>query len=70
VPELLRRVHRVDALRCEPCGGRVTVLAVITDRGVIAAILTCLGPPASAPPIAPARDPPATDRDPDLEDRA
>jgi hypothetical protein len=46
------------------------VLAVITDRGVIAAILTCLGLPASAPPIAPARDPPATDRDPDLEDRA
>ena len=52
--ELLLRVFREDVLRC-PCGGRRVVLAFITEKKVIHAILEHLGVPTTGPPIAPAR---------------
>jgi hypothetical protein len=53
--ELLQRVFEVDALRCPRCGGRMRVLAAITDPMVAARILRCLALPARAPPLATAR---------------
>ena len=56
--DLLKRVFAVDALNCDRCGGRREVLALITDGTVVRAILTCLGLPADAPVVHPARGPP------------
>ena len=53
---LLRRVYLVDILAC-PCGGRRSVVADINDPTVVAAILTHLGLPTEAPPLARARSP-------------
>ena len=52
--ELLQRVFLEDVLAC-PCGGRRTVIAFITKRTVVKAILEHLGLPTTGPPIAPAR---------------
>jgi hypothetical protein len=53
---LLRRVHQEDVLAC-PCGGRRRVVADISEREAIVAILTHFGIPTEPPPIARARDP-------------
>ena len=53
--ELLSRVFKVDVLKCENCGGRMTVLAFLTGRAVVKKILEHLGLPATGPPKAPAR---------------
>ena len=53
--ELLSRVFKVDVLQCENCGGRMTVLAFLTERAVVKKILEHLGLPATGPPKAPAR---------------
>ena len=53
---LLKRVHDVDALAC-PCGGRLRVIALITEPEVVVAILTSLHLPTEPPPIARARSP-------------
>src|SRR5439155_20161665 len=53
--ELLSRVFNVDVLECENCGGRLTVLAFLTERTVVTKILEHLGLPATGPPKAPAR---------------
>ena len=50
--KLLQRVFEVDALRCPRCGGRMRVLAAITDPMVAARILRCLALPSRAPPLA------------------
>ncbi len=55
--ELLERVFRFDVLRCERCGGRMTVLAFLTDRGSVKKVLEHLGLPTTGPPIAKARRP-------------
>lgn len=52
--ELLQRVFREDVLVC-PCGGRRRVLAFITDRAVVKAMLEHLRLPTTAPPVMPAR---------------
>jgi hypothetical protein len=52
--ELLQRVFLEDVLAC-PCGGRRRVIAFITERTVVKAILEHLGLPTTGPPIAPAR---------------
>jgi len=52
---LLRRVFAVDVLECPDCGGRMRILAAIHPPDATRAILECLGLPARAPPIAPAR---------------
>ncbi len=51
---LLKRVHDVDALAC-PCGGRLRVIALITEPEVVVAILSALHLPTAPPPIARAR---------------
>lgn len=51
--ELLRRVYAEDVLDCPHCGGRLTVLAAITQPDVVAAILAHLGIETSLPPRAP-----------------
>jgi hypothetical protein len=54
--QLLRRIHWVDVLAC-PCGGRRAIVADISERDVVVAILAHLGLPTEAPPIARARSP-------------
>ena len=44
-------------LLCCPCGGRRRIIADVTEREVIVAILEHLGLAADAPPVARARDP-------------
>ena len=56
--ELLRRVFARDALRCDRCGGRRDLIALIRDPFVVRRILTHLGLSAEPPPRAPARAPP------------
>jgi hypothetical protein len=53
---LLRRVYLEEVLAC-PCGGRRRVIADITDRDVIVAILQHLGLPTEPPRVARARSP-------------
>jgi hypothetical protein len=60
---LLRRSFQVDVMACARCGGRLRVLAVITERESVRRILAHLGLPPDPPPLARARDP--TD---DMED--
>jgi hypothetical protein len=55
---LLLRVFRVDVLQCDRCGGRMRLLAFITDPDVTRAILVHLGLLSAAPVPKPARDPP------------
>ena len=53
--ELSAERNRLDVLKCENCGGRMTVLAFLTERAVVKKILEHLGLPATGPPKAPAR---------------
>ena len=53
---LIRRVYLEDVLSC-PCGGRRRIVAEISEREPIVAILTHLGLPTQPPPVARARDP-------------
>jgi len=55
--ELLRRVFAIDILVCARCGGKMKLLACISDEKIAARILSHLGLPASSPPLAPARLP-------------
>ncbi len=48
--ELLQRVHAVDLFACPDCGGRMRIIAAITQTTVIRAILRACGLPA-APPV-------------------
>lgn len=49
--DLLRRVFEVDALRCPDCGGRMRLIAAITEPEVARRILECLALPPRAPPL-------------------
>ena len=51
---LMERVFELDVLACPRCGGRMRILAAIDSPDAIHKILTCLGLPTRAPPIAPA----------------
>ena len=53
--DLLQRVFEVDALCCPRCGGRMRVLAAITEADVAQRILACLNLPTRAPPLARSR---------------
>ena len=55
--ELLGRVFEVDILACPDCGGRLSLVATIAQRGVIEKILAHLGLPVELPSLAPARSP-------------
>jgi hypothetical protein len=58
--ELLKRVHRVDALACG-CGGRLEFIALILEEGAARNILASVGLPTEPPPIARARSPDCVD---------
>jgi hypothetical protein len=60
--DLLRRVFRADVERCA-CGGRLRLVAYVTDPVEAARYLKHVGLPASAPAIAPARAPPRAEFD-------
>jgi hypothetical protein len=64
---LLRRSFDVDVMACAKCGGRLRVLAVITEREPVRRILAHLDLPTEAAPLAHARDP--TDDLDDVEQR-
>jgi hypothetical protein len=53
----LRRVFAQDVLRCD-CGGRRSVVALVTDATRARGLLTTLGLPTEPATFAPARDPP------------
>lgn len=53
--DLLLRVFEVDALCCPRCGGRMRVLAAITEPSLAGPILGCLNLPTRAPPLAVSR---------------
>jgi hypothetical protein len=55
--ELLRRVFRSEVDRCA-CGGRLKLVAFVTEPAEARRYLTHVGLPAAAPRIAPARAPP------------
>ena len=55
---LLSRVFDVDGPLCPACGGRLRLLAALTDSGSIRPYLKGVGRPADPPPIDPARPPP------------
>ena len=57
------RVFEVDALKCEHCGGKMKILAAITQPAAIAGILKALSLPTEAPSFHPARAPPQTEFD-------
>ena len=59
--ELLRRRFATDLLQCPRCHGRMRVLALITDRPVVAQILEHLGLSTTGPPLAPPRRSPQLD---------
>jgi hypothetical protein len=52
---LLARVWAIDVTECPACGGRMKVVAAVTDPCSIRRYLEGVGLPARAPPIAPAR---------------
>lgn len=54
---LLARVG-IDALKCPRCGGRMRILAAITEPAVIRHILEHLGLPTEPPSLSPPRGPP------------
>ena len=54
----MRRVFGLDVLKCDRCGSRRRLIAVIDQREVIVKILEHLGLPSAAPEPAPARPPP------------
>ena len=53
--DLLRRVFRVDVTECPACGGRMRIIAALTEPRSIQRYLEGVGLPSRAPPIAPAR---------------
>ena len=56
--ELMRRVFGLDVLRCRVCRTHRRLVALITERTVIVAILAHLGLETDPPAIQPARAPP------------
>jgi hypothetical protein len=54
---LMRRSFDVDVLACAKYGGRLRVLAVITEPEPVRRFLAHLGMTSDAPPLARARDP-------------
>ena len=62
--DLLRRVFRIDVTQCPACGGRMRIVAALTEPRSIQRYLEGVGLPSRAPPIAPARPHPQHEFDP------
>jgi hypothetical protein len=56
--QLLRRTFGIDVETCPRCGGRMRLLALVTEPKNVARFLRHLGEPTEPPRRAPARDPP------------
>ena len=63
---LLARVFQFDVTECPACGGRMQIVAAVTDARSIGRYLEGVGLPSRAPPIAPARPPPQQEFDLEL----
>ena len=59
--QLLKRVFNIDVTVCSKCTGKMKIIAAIEDPKVIKKILNHIGLPSTAPRLAPARGPPASD---------
>ena len=55
---LLARVFKTEVDRCPACGGKMKIIAFITEPASVQRYLEGEGLPTEAPPIAPARAPP------------
>jgi hypothetical protein len=62
---LLARVFQFELTVCDQCGGKVKIVAAVTDPGSIGRHLEGVGLPARAPPIAPHRPHPQREFDMD-----
>jgi len=60
---LLARIFQVDVSVCSACGGRMKIIAFITEPDSVRRYLEGVGLPATAPLIAPARPPPQEEFD-------
>jgi len=56
--QLMMRTFSADVLACPGCGGRLRLVAMMTDAKEIARYLRALGEPTEVPGRAPARGPP------------
>jgi hypothetical protein len=55
--KLLSRVFALDMNNCDHCGGPMKAISAVIKQEVVVKILTHLGLPARAPPIAPSKIP-------------
>jgi len=56
--ELLERCFSIDVLACPTCGGRMRLVALVTEAASVRRFLRGLGEPTDTPTRAPARGPP------------
>ncbi len=63
--QLLKRTFKIDVLKCDKCGGRMKLVAMVIDPPTISTTLRALGLPVRAPTIAPARSLSLLDSSPD-----
>jgi len=56
--QLLKRVFKIDMETCSSCGGKLKVIAAITEKAIIKKILEHLGIPTKSPKTHPSRGPP------------
>jgi hypothetical protein len=56
--ELLKRCFAIDVLACPRCGGRMRLVALVTEAASVRRFLRGLGESTDAPARAPARGPP------------
>ena len=56
--ELLKRCFAIDVLQCASCGGRMKLVALLTDLQHVRRFLHGIGEPTEPPPREPARGPP------------
>ena len=55
---MLMRTLSIDAEKCETCGARMKLRALVTLPASIQRFLRDAGEPTELPPLSPARDPP------------
>jgi Putative transposase len=60
---LLKRVYKVDLLRCPRCHGKMQIIAALSEPSVVARVLAHLDLPTTLPQPAPARAPPWSEED-------
>ena len=55
---MMKRTFQIDVERCDKCGGRLKLRALLIEAHHIERLLSYLGEPLEPPKRAPARDPP------------